>query len=127
MAKISKPIIYVYKEINVGKYSTTKHFELVNQTNDFNKLTDQVKITKDRCFARVQPVYWLHTRTDHKWDKTCLTGLFKTSITNLFIGDTEKKKNLLLFKFSSTADTLTIYCFKNYYSLDIKEALKYLY
>ena len=127
MAKISKPIIYVYKEIRVGKFSTTKHFELVNQNQDFNKFTNQVKITKDRCFARVQPIYWLHTRTGNKWDKPCLTGLFKTSKTNLFIGDSEKKKNLLLFKFSDSAHTLIIYCFENYYSYDLKDALKFLY
>jgi hypothetical protein len=124
--KTPKPSVYIYKEINVGKFSTTKHYELVNQVDE-NKLTNLIKVSKDRGFAKSLPVYWLDTRTDNKWDKISLTGLFKTSITNLFKGDTDKKKNLLLFKFSEGTSSLTIYCFNNYYKGDLSNVLQFVY
>jgi len=122
--RIPKPSIYIYKEINVGKYSTTKHFELVNCNNDNNNLTNLIKISKDRGFAKSLPVYWLDTRTKNKWDDVSLTGLFKTSIMNLFKGDINKKKHLLLFKFSENANSLMIYCFKDFYTSNLKEVLQ---
>jgi hypothetical protein len=125
--KIPKPSIYIYKEINVGKFSTTKHFELINQNIENNNLTNLIKISKDRGFAKSLPVYWLNTRTDNKWGKRNLTGLFKTSKTNLYKGDIDKKKNLLLFKFSEGANSLTIYCFKDYYTSNLKDIFQFLY
>ncbi|MFY9243930.1 MAG: hypothetical protein WAO74_12995 [Polaribacter sp.] len=125
--KIPKPSIYIYKEINVGKYSTTKHFELVNQNNDNDNLTNLIKISKDRGFAKSNPLYWLNTQTNNKWNKRNLTGLFKTSISNLFKGDIDMKKNLLLIKFSEGANSLTVYCFKNYYTSNLDNVLQLIY
>jgi hypothetical protein len=125
--KIPKPSIYIYKEINAGKFSTTKHYELVNHNNDDNSLTNLIKISKDRGFAKSLPIYWLNTKTDKKWNKRNLTGLFKTSITNLFKGDIDKKKNLLLFKFSEGANSLTIYCFKDYYTSTLNDVIQFIY
>jgi hypothetical protein len=125
--KIPKPSIYIYKEINVGKFSTTKHFELVNQNNDKDNLTNLVKVSKNRGFANSMPVYWIDTRTNNKWDEISLTGLFKTSITNLFKGDIDKKKNLLLFKFSEDANSLTFYCFKDYYTSNVNDVIQFIY
>jgi hypothetical protein len=125
--KIPKPSIYIYKEINVGKFSTTKHFELVNENNDKDNLTNLIKISKDRGFAKSLPIYWLNTRTENKWNKINLTGLFKTSITNLFKGDIDKKKNLLLFKFSEGANNLTVYCFKDYYTSNVNDVIQFIY
>jgi hypothetical protein len=122
-----KPSVYIYKEINVGKFSTTKHYELINQNNREDHLTNLIKVSKDRGFANSVPVYWLHTKTNNKWDKISLTGLFSTSITNLFKGDTDKKKNLLHFKFSEGASSLTIYCFNNYYKGDLSNVLRFIY
>jgi hypothetical protein len=124
--KTPKPSVYIYIEINVGKFSTTKHYELVNQIDE-NKLTNRIKVSKDRGFAKSLPVYWLDTRTDNKWDKISLTGLFKTSVTNLFKGDTEKKKNLLLFKFSEDTNSLTVYFFKDYYTSNLKDVMRFIY
>lgn len=126
-SKIPKPTIYIYKEINVGKYSTTKHFELVNQNTDNNSLTNLIKISKDRGFAKSNPLYWLNTRINNKWSKRNLTGLFKTSISNLFKGDIDKKKNLLLIKFSEGANSLTVYCFKDYYTSNLDNVLPLIY
>ena len=126
-SKIPKPSIYIYKEINIGKYSTTKHFELVNQNTDNNNLTNLIKISKDRGFAKSNPLYWLNTRINNKWSKRNLTGLFKTTISNLFKGDIDKKKNLLLIKFSEGANSLTVYCFKDYYTSNLDNVLPLIY
>lgn len=122
--KIPKPSIYVYKEINVGKYSTTKHFELINQSDDNENLTNLIKISKDRGFAKSLPVYWLTNRINNKWNKSNLTGLFKTSYNHIFKGDIDKKKNLLIVKFSEGANKIIVYCFKDFYTTNLKEVLQ---
>lgn len=125
--KIPKPSIYFYKEINDGKNETVKHYELINQNTDNNNLTDKINISKDRGFANSHPIYWVKTQTYNKWSDVCLTGLFKTNITNLFKGDIDKKQNLLIAKFSDDGTRLIIYCFNNYYSRQIDHVLQYIY
>lgn len=124
---IPKPSIYFYKEINVGENETVKHYELINQNVDNGNLTNLINVSKDRGFAGSHPIYWVKTQTSDKWNDTCLTGLFRTPITNLFKGDIDKKQNLLIAKFSDDGSRLIIYCFNNYYSRQIDNVLQFIY
>ncbi|MEH6769454.1 hypothetical protein [Maribacter arcticus] len=118
-----RPIVHVFKECNIGKFKTTRHYELETVSNGTNQLTDLINISKDRNCAQSMPEYWIQIRDGNKWKKPRLTGLFKTGANLIFKGDTQKRTNLVLFKFSDDAETLTIYFYSNYYTKDITTLL----
>jgi hypothetical protein len=118
-----KPIVHVFNEYNIGKFKTTRHYELETVSNGSNQLTDIINISKDRNCAQSVPEYWLQIREGNKWKKPRLTGLFKTGANLIFKGETQKRTNLVLFKFSDNAVTLTIYFYSNFYTKDITTLL----
>lgn len=118
-----KPIVHVFKEYNIGKFKTTKHYRLETVTNGSNQLTDIINISKDRNCAQSMPDYWLQIREGNKWKKPRITGLFKTGVKLTYKGDTKKRKNLVLFKFSDDAESLTIYFYSNFFTKDITTLL----
>tara|TARA_R110000851_G_scaffold16233_1_gene52868 strand:+ start:970 stop:1362 length:393 start_codon:yes stop_codon:yes gene_type:complete len=113
----------IYKEINVGKFKTTRHYELINFIDPKIKLTKLLNLSKNREFAKSSPIFWLQIRIDNKWQKPRLTGLFKTSLSNVYYGDIDKCKHLLLFNFSDRTNTLTIKYFENYYTANLTSLL----
>ena len=119
------PVTYIFKEINIGKYTSVKHYELVSHNGIQNNLSTLLNISKNRNFANSIPDYWLKIKQDKKWSKY-LTGLFKTSSQNIFKGDLDKRKHLLLFKFSNDADTLTVCYFEDYYTRDLSNVLHFI-
>ncbi len=118
------PFKYVYQEINEGKYKSTKHYELVDKES-ICYLSDKLNISRDRMYAKSNPDYWLKVRETTKWSHN-ITGLFKTNEKYLFKGDMYRKKDLLLFKFSDSAKTLTVYYFKGFYTQNIDLVLDYI-
>ena len=69
------------------------------------------------------PDYWLKIRQGNKWSN-CITGLFKTNVTNVFKGDIDHKKHLVIFKFSDSNQTLNVYYFQNYYTKDLSNVFE---
>ncbi|MGM0931947.1 MAG: hypothetical protein ACQEWD_00730 [Bacteroidota bacterium] len=116
------PTIHHFKEINPGKYASVKHFELTQVENGTSLLTNQLNISKDRKFARSTPDYWVKIREGKKWSKP-ITGLFKTSARNIFKGDCNYKKHLLLLKFAENESRATVYYFKDFYTADLRHVL----
>ncbi|MFV0565860.1 MAG: hypothetical protein ACK5NB_08515, partial [Flavobacteriaceae bacterium] len=112
--QIPTPITHVYKEINTGKYATVKHYELTAVQNGIPQLSQKINISQNRNFALSMPLFWLKEHNGKKWQSFCTTGLFKTDAPNLYKGDTQKKCNLLLFRFSDNQEILTVYYFKNF-------------
>ena len=119
-----KPVIHVFKEMNVGKYKTTKHYKLLEVKNGTTLLSNQVNISKNQNCALSMPDYWLKIKQGKKWSG-CLTGLFKTGVNLIYKGDINHKKHLVIFKFSSDASTLTILYFVNYYTKDLSRILPF--
>lgn len=118
-----KPIVHIFKEFNIGKYKTTRHYKLETVSNGKNQFTDIINISKDRNFAQSTPDYWVQIREGKKWKKPRLTGLFRTGKNLIFKGDTDRRTNLVLFKFSENVETLTIYFYSNYFTKDITKLL----
>ncbi|MGY5352012.1 hypothetical protein ACXGQW_05535 [Wenyingzhuangia sp. IMCC45533] len=116
---IPTPIIHVYKEINIGKYTSTKHFELIEVKNGTPTLSNKLNLSTNRNCALSMPIYWIKEREVNKWAKKWLTGMFKTETSCLYYGDTQKRKNLLIFKYCKSQGSLKIYFFKNYYTKDL--------
>ena len=116
-----QPVIHVYKEVNVGKYKSVKHYEL-QECNDTPIFSTLINISKNQNCAQSMPVYWLKIREGNKWTKY-ITGLFKTCYKSIFKGDTQRKKNLVIFKFSRDTRTLTIEFFKDYYINDLSKVI----
>ena len=121
MATIT-PITHVFSEINEGKYASVKHYDLQSVSNGTTQLTEQLNISKNRICAQSMPIYWLKIRNGKKWSN-CITGLFSTTEKNIYKGDTNKKKNLVLFKFSDNAKTLTVYYYSDFYTKDLSDLL----
>ena len=118
MAIQTTPTTYIFKEINIGRYTSVKHFELVSCDGTTNELSTHLNISENRNCAQSTPDYWLKKKDGKKWSK-CLTGLFKTSSKQTFRGDLQKKKHLLLFRFLDDGQTLKILFFKDYYTRDL--------
>jgi len=124
--QIPTPVTHIYKEVNKGKYKSTKHFELAEVKNGVCQLSEKINLSKNRNFALSMPDYWLKTRQTNKWSKKALTGLFKTNRRFVYKGDENHRQHLILFKFSSDAETLIIYYFKNYFTGDLSRVLPYI-
>ncbi|PQJ82626.1 hypothetical protein [Polaribacter glomeratus] len=125
MATQNTPITYIFKETNIGKYTSVKHYEFVSFNGTTNHLSTQLNISKNRNCAQSTPNYWLKIKQGKKWG-SWLTGLFKTSSSNIFRGDLQKKKHLLLFKFSNDAETLKVCYFENYFTTDLSNVLQFI-
>jgi len=110
------PVTHIFKEVNIGKYKTTNHYELVEVKNGSSKLSNKLNISANRNCALSMPEYWLKLHEGNKWAKKWLTGLFKTPNVNIFYGDTKHKTNLLLFEFSNDKRFLKVYFYPNYYT-----------
>lgn len=121
----TQPIKHVYTEINKGKYKSVKHFELVEVLNGKPQLSKLLNLSKNQNCALSIPDYWLKARQDNKWSK-CITGLFKTNIKNIYKGDVDKRKHLLLFKYNVECRELIVNYFKNYYTDDLNSVLTYI-
>ena len=124
--QVPPPVIHVYKEVNKGKYKSTKHFELEEVKNGTSQLSEMINISKNRNFALSMPDYWLKIRQGNKWSKKALTGLFKTNKRFVYKGDQNLRQHLILFKFSDDAETLTVYYFKNYFTGDLSKVLPFI-
>jgi len=116
------PITHVFSEINEGKYKSVKHYELRQVQNGTSQLSQVINISKNQNCAQSMPDYWLKIKNGNKWSN-CITGLFKTGVSNIYKGDKDRKKNLIVFKFSDNAKTLTAFFFKNYYTKDLSKVL----
>ncbi len=122
---IPKPTTHVYKEINEGKFKTTKHYELVEVENGTQKLSNLINVVVDRGFAKSAPNFWLKIRNGKRWEN--LTGLFKTTTPGLYFadkGNNNRKEDLLIVKLSNYERDLTVYYFKNYYTANLSEVLR---
>ncbi len=113
---IPKPVIYIYKEINVGKFKSVKHYELQGEPTKEIELTKLINISEDRQFAKSSPLYWLKIHDGKKWVNPILTGLFKTELSSIFMGYVGKKEHLIVFGFIENSNTLITYYFKDYYT-----------
>lgn len=125
IGKIPKPTLHVYKEINEGKYKTTKHYQLVMVENGSPKLSDLINISVDRGFAKSAPSLWLKIRIGKRWK--IFTGLFKTPIPGFYFADkgtNNQKDDLLIVKFSNHETEITVYYFKNFYTTNLSVVLK---
>jgi hypothetical protein len=124
-SNIPKPTIHVYKEINEGKFKTTKHYQLVGVENGTPILSDLINIVVDRGFAKSAPNFWLKIRNGKRWEN--FTGLFKTTTPDLYFadkGNNNRKVDLLIVKLSNHEREMTVYYFKGYHTANLREVLR---
>ena len=122
---IPKPITHIYKEINEGKFKTTKHYELVEVNSKNQILSNLINVVVDRGFAKSAPHFWLKIRCGKRWEN--FTGLFKTSTPGIYFADkgiNNRKEDLLIVKLSNYERDMTVYYFKDYYTANLSEVLK---
>ena len=122
---IPKPTTHIYKEINEGKFKTTKHYELVQVDCGNQILSNLINVVVDRGFAKSAPNFWLKIRVGKRWVN--FTGLFKTSSTGLYFadkGNNNRKEDLLIVKLSNHERDITVYYFKGYYTANLSEVLR---
>ena len=124
MATIPTPIIHYFKEVNPGKYRSVKHFQLDQVKNGKSLLTNKINISKDRKFAKSAPDYWLKVREGNKWSKP-ITGLFKTKKRDVYHGDSQYKKDLIIAQFADQDSKVIVYYYKNFYTGDLHHILNF--
>lgn len=121
-----KPLVLVYTEINIGKYTSTRHYKCVN--DDFKKspLSELLNISKDRNCAKSMPDFWVQVREDEKWKKPRLTGLFKTNHPNIYKGDISKRRHLIMVKFLEKTNAIIVFFFEDYHTSDIDALIPFI-
>lgn len=122
---IPKPTTHIYREINEGKFKTTKHYELVEVESGNQILSNLINVVVDRGFAKSAPHFWLKIRCGKRWEN--FTGLFKTSTPGIYFADkghNNRKEDLLIVKLSNYERDMTVYYFRNYYTANLSAVLR---
>lgn len=114
------PVVMEF-ELDTEKYfKEVRHYKLVDDAKLFS---EKLNISNDRNCAKSSPTFWLKIRKHNKWSG-CITGLFPTNDPDIFYGDTENKRNFILFKFTDNGRVLRLYYFENFYTRRINAFLK---
>jgi hypothetical protein len=120
------PIIHKFKEVK--RFTSTIHYELINVHSGKPQLSEKLNLSKDRNCAKSSPAYWIRERTidNKKWQSQSLTGLFSSGESFCYVGDADKRKHLLIFKFSHDAKYLIVYYYKDFYTPNYKQIINQL-
>lgn len=116
--------IYIYKEVNIGKYKTTRHYQLENPNEPLSHLSEFLNIFQGKKFTKSRPVYWLKNHNGKKWNARALTAIFPTGHKEFYFGDLNERQHLLLFRFVDCLDMLVVYYFENFYTNDVTSLIK---
>jgi hypothetical protein len=120
------PIIHSFKEVE--RFKEVIHYKLINVYNGKPQLSEKLNLSKNRNCAKSSPVYWIKERVpdDKKWQPQSLTGLFSSDKPFYYKGDAEKRKHLLIFKFSYNANNLIVYYYKDFYTPNFNQIINQL-
>ena len=122
MINAPQPIIHVFKEITNNGFKQVSHYQLQKVSQGTTLLSNLINLSVDRGFAKSKPYLWLRIWQGSKWSG-CITGLFKTPFTNVYMGGVNKRKHLLLFRISDDTKIVTCYYFYNFYTKDLSKVL----
>lgn len=101
-------------------YTTTRHYTL---TQGCDLYTQQINLSINRGYSKALYTYSLRVRQNGKWSPQ-ITGLFATQDPNIYYGDTENKKNLLIVRFFAHGTRLRLYHFSGFYTRRTTDFLK---
>ncbi len=108
-------------ELDISKtFVSTRHYRHVKGKDLFS---EKLNISKDRMCAKSSPTYWLKTWNGKKWSNW-ITGLFPTHYEGWFYGDTDRKKNQVIFHFEGAK--LELFYFEKFYTSRVNELVKLL-
>mgnify|MGYP000206333501 CR=1 FL=1 len=121
-----KPIIHSFKEVK--RFKEVIHYELINVYGGKPQLSKKLNLSKNRNCAKSSPDYWIKERTkdNKKWQSQSLTGLFNSDKLFYYTGDANKRKHLLIFKFSHNANYLIVYYYKDFYTPNFNQIINQL-
>jgi len=118
------PVIHTYQEINIGKYVEVRHFDIVYPKEPIKLLSKKINISINRNCAKSRPLLWVKVHNGKKWVSPCLTGLFSTKYKNIYVGDINSRKHLILCEIRK--NVLTTYVFVNYHTTDLRNVMHFL-
>jgi len=122
MATVTIPV----PDVMQFKIDTEKLFKEVRYYNLIDgkeTLSDKLNIGINRGFSKATYTYSVKIWQGSKWSKQ-ITGLFPTHDPDIFYGDTENKKNLILMRFLNNGNTIKVYYFQGFYTRRITDFLK---
>ena len=120
-----KPITYIFQEINKGKNKSIRYYKFSSHDGSTNNLGRQLGLHKNRKWSQYEYDYTLNIKESKNWNG-CLIDMVKTSTKYIFKGHLNKKKHLLLFRFSTNADIITVYYYENYFTRNLAKLIKQL-
>lgn len=118
-----KPSIHHLQEVNVGKWATTRRFEVKTPSLDYSFLGSVASISIDREFARSKPDYWLKTKGGNEGQNfgKPISGIFRYKDTHYFYGDRpryingkRKKQDLLIFFIPPDSREILVYYYPRF-------------
>lgn len=119
-ATIPIPVFMEFEQDTDKIFKEVRHYDLIKGKDLFSQ---RLNISNNRGHSRAKYTYCLKTWKGKKWSKQ-LTGLFPTNRPDLFYGDTEDKKNLVIVKFVESGKVLRLYYFENFYTRRLTAFLK---
>ena len=120
-----KPITYVFKEISKGKNKNIRYYKFLSYNGSANNLGGELSIHKNERWLQSASGYTLKIKEANNL-KGCSIDMIKTSTKYIFKGHLNKKKHLLLFRFSTNADIITVYYYENYFTINLASLIKNL-
>lgn len=122
MATATIPVPDVMKfELDTDKiFKEVRHYDLKDGKET---LSNKLNIGINRGFSKANYTYSVKIRQVNKWSKQ-ITGLFPTHDPDIFYGDTNNKKNLVLMRFVDNGKLLKVYYFKDFHTKRITDFLK---
>jgi hypothetical protein len=119
-ATIPVPDVMQFKLDTDKQFKEVRHYELIDGKET---LSNKINIGINRGFSKALYTYSLKIRLGNKWSNQ-ITGLFPTHDPDIFYGDTNGKKNLVLIRFFNDGKRLKAYYFTDYYTGRIADFLK---
>jgi hypothetical protein len=119
-ATIPVPDVMQFKLDTDKQFKEVRHYNLVDGKET---LSNKLNIGINRGFSKALYTYSVKIREGNKWSRQ-ITGLFPTHDPDIFYGDTNNKKNLLLIRFIDNGTRIKAYYFTDYYTGRIADFLK---
>ena len=119
-ATIPVPDVMQFKLDTDKQFKEVRHYDLIDGKET---LSNKINIGINRGYSKALYTYSLKIRLGNKWSNQ-ITGLFPTHDPDIFFGDTNGKKNLVLMRFLNDGQRLKVYYFRNFYTKRITDLLK---
>lgn len=119
------PIIHTFRISDSN--STSADYELINTTGESTWLSEGIRVSRNRHYKSPDPQYFISTVVDGSWPKLIeLYSCFSPCVLIGYSREENKVGDTLLVRLNPYERTVVIYCFKGYYSKNMKPLFPFM-